>query len=183
MLLVVKDAKHKPGADFFVEICRLAMKQDDFLCWQFQSLSGSTRRQRLHGWRLWFLFYYENGITPERMRSDDTPAMTVCYFVKHLSQLDTPAYLIRESLAAARRLFEVAQPQSVQIPKDSGFLKDTIRSALKEVVHRSKYREIWKLEILLEFICRGPPSESSARMELMERAAAVSMIFIPCRCE
>ena len=86
------------------------------------------------------------------MRSDDTPTMTVCYFVKHLSQLDTPAYLIRESLTAVRRLFEVAQSQSVQILKDSVFLKDTIRSALKRVVHRSKYREIWKLELLLDFI-------------------------------
>jgi hypothetical protein len=60
------------------------------------------------------------------MLRDDTTAMTVCYFAKHLSQLDTPAYLIKEFLTAVRRLFEVAQSQSVQILKESGFLKDSI---------------------------------------------------------
>jgi hypothetical protein len=127
------------------------------------------------------LFCDENELSPSILKSLTSPALTVCYLLKHLSQLNTPAYLIRESLTAVRRLLEVSCPGSVQQLKESGFLKDSIRAALSEVVRSTKYREIWKLEILLDFTRKGPPSEELSVVELIGRAAAVSMVFIPCR--
>jgi hypothetical protein len=60
-------------------------------------------------------------------------------------------------------------------------LRDSIRAALADVVRPSKYREIWRLEIVLDYIRGGPPSEQLAWVDLMERAALLFMIFIPCR--
>jgi hypothetical protein len=48
-------------------------------------------------------------------------------------------------------------------------------------VRSTKYREIWKLEILLDYIRKDPPLEELSGVELMGRAGAVFMIFIPCR--
>jgi hypothetical protein len=80
-----------------------------------------------------------------------------------------------------RRLFEIAQVTSIQQLKESGVLRDTIRAALSDVIKTTKYREIWKLEIMLDFIREGPPSEDLSWVELMGRAAVLFMIFIPCR--
>jgi hypothetical protein len=105
----------------------------------------------------------------------------VCDFVKHLSLLNTPSSLIRESLTAVRRLLEIAIPGAPQQLRDSAMLRDSIRAALADVVRPSKYREIWRLEVVLDYTRSGPPSEELAWVDLMERAAFLFMIFMPCR--
>jgi ribonuclease HI len=51
-LQLIKDEKHRAGAELFLNICSLRKIREDFVVWQFQSISESSRRQRQHGWRL-----------------------------------------------------------------------------------------------------------------------------------
>jgi hypothetical protein len=80
-----------------------------------------------------------------------------------------------------RRLLETAKRISIQQLKESGILRDTIRAALSDVVKTTKYREIWRLKVKLDFIRGGPSSEELSWLELMESAAILFMTFIPCR--
>jgi hypothetical protein len=49
------------------------------------------------------------------------------------------------------------------------------------VKRQAKYAQMWDLEILLQHIRVGPPSSALSWTALLARAAAVFMIFIPCR--
>jgi integrase len=63
----------------------------------------------------------------------------------------------------------------------SGFVKSIMTTISTKVKRASKYHDIWLLGVLLRYIRDGPPSESLPWPDLMARAAAVFMIFLPCR--
>jgi hypothetical protein len=84
--------------------------KENHLKWWFETKSDSTRRQRLHGWRLWQAHCVENAIEPEAMGKFSNPGMEVAYFMMAMSQMSTPYSLIKEALTAVKELFEVVAP-------------------------------------------------------------------------
>jgi hypothetical protein len=106
----VTDERHRPGIVFAVEVFRIGGMREVQLKWWFKSKTVSTRRQRLHGWRLWQAYCVENGVQPEAMKGFSNPGMEVAYFIQAMSQMSTPFYLIKEALTAVKELFEVIAP-------------------------------------------------------------------------
>jgi hypothetical protein len=177
----ITDERHKPGAAFLVEVYRLAQAKEDFLVWWWNGLTPSTRRKRLHGYRMWQECCLENGHSPADMAGFPNAAMVVADFISSLQVVGTPIYLIKEALVAVKGLFEVAKQGLLQILEHSQIIAESLRASTTGVKRTSRYRTIWKLGILLRFIQSGPPTEKLEWAPLMARTAALFMIFIPCR--
>jgi integrase len=75
----------------------------------------------------------------------------------------------------------VANPATPGLLRKSLALNSALRAITAGVRRGSMYREFWDLEIMRRFIREGKPSESLAWLDLMCRAAALFMFFIPCR--
>jgi hypothetical protein len=121
--------------------------------------SVSTRRQRLHGWRLWQAHCVENVIELEGMRKFANPGVEVAYFIMALSQMGTPYYLGKEALTAVKELFEVIAPWALTLLRESFLVRQAVLAAVTGVVKGGKYRDIWDLRVVLAYIKKGPPSE------------------------
>jgi hypothetical protein len=152
----------------------------DHLKWLFESKPVSTRRQR-HGWRPWQAHCVESAIEPEGMRRFATPGMEVAYFIMAMSQMGTPYYLAKEALTAVKDLLEVVAPWALTLLRESFLVRQAVLTAVTGVVRGAKYRDIWDLRVVLEYIRKGPPSEELPRKELMGRAAFLMMVLLPCR--
>ena len=175
------DDRHRPGMGFLVEVARLAGMKEDHLQWWWSRIPESTRRKRLHGWRMWQDYCMENGYQPADMRTFTNPVLEVSRFLATLETVGTPIYLVKEALTAVRALLEMADPRILPMLKDSPMIADTIRISTTGLKQVSKYRSIWKLDLLIDYIRDGPPSEELEWTRLMARAAALFMVFIPCR--
>jgi hypothetical protein len=116
---MVTDDRHRPGMVFVVEVWRIGGMKENHLRWWFETKSVSTRRQRLHGWRLWQAHCVENAIEPEGMRGFAHPGMEVAYFIMAMSQMGTPYYLVKEALTAVKELFEVIAPWALTLLRES----------------------------------------------------------------
>jgi hypothetical protein len=95
--------------------------------------------------------------------------------------VEIPLYLIKEAVTAVKGLVEVAKLGLLQVLQDSQMITEALRASTTGVKRVSRYRTIWKLEVLLPFIQAGPPTEKLEWAPLMARSAALFMIFIPCR--
>jgi integrase len=84
---------------------------------------------------------------------------------------------IKEAMTAVHELWEIIQFQMAE----SMMVRDAMASATGGTKRPSKYREIWDLQILIRFIMKGPLPHMLAAKDLMARAAALFMIFVPCR--
>jgi hypothetical protein len=177
----VRDERHRPGMAFVVEECRFAGLSEKYLTWWLDKMGDSTRRKRLHGWRMWQDYCMENEYGPAEMWRFKNVVMVVSEFLASLEVVDTPLYLIKEALTAVKAMFEIVNASLYQQLNKSQMIGDVLRASTTGVKKVSKYRTIWKLEILLDYIQKGPPSERLDWFSLMARAAAVFMIFIPCR--
>jgi hypothetical protein len=181
VIKAVTDERHRPGMAFVVEVFRIGKVKESFLVWWFNKFSESARRKRLHGWRMWQDYCVPNNFSLSDMSELHNPAMVVADFVSSLEVVDTQIYLIKEAVTAVKSLLEVADPRSSSLLRDSQILEDALRASNTAVKGVSKYRTIWKLEKLLEYMRKGPPHEQLSWTRLMARAAALFMIFIPCR--
>jgi hypothetical protein len=177
----VTDERHRPGIAFAVEIYRLAQVKEAFLEWWWRELTQSTRRKRLHGYRMWQEYCVENGYDPSDMAGFPNTVTIVADFIASLQVTSTPLYLIKEALTAVKGLFEVAKQGLFQVLQSSQMISEALRASITGVKKGSKYRTIWRLEVLLEHIRSGPPTQELEWFPLMARTAALFMIFIPCR--
>jgi integrase len=109
------------------------------------------------------------------------PPMVVLTFVMFMDRADTPQYLIKDAIPAVKDIFHLINTGVVLLLNANAILSNAIRSVTAGVKRGSKHRRIWRLEVLLDFIRRGCPTEELAWMDLMTRAAALFIIFIPCR--
>jgi hypothetical protein len=164
----VTDERHRPGIVFAVEVCRIGGMREVQLKWWFTSKTVSTRRQRLHGWRLWQACCMENEILPEGMKGFSNPGMEVAYF-------------IQEALTAVKELFEVVAPWALLFLKESIMVRQAIQAATTGLVRGAKYRDIWDLTVVMEFVRKGPPSEELPLKQLKGRTAFLFMVLLPCR--
>jgi hypothetical protein len=65
--LFVRDAPHRPGKAFAIEVCRKAGMKEHVLHFWFSRRGEGARRARLHGWRLWHTYCIENDYTVDTM--------------------------------------------------------------------------------------------------------------------
>jgi hypothetical protein len=156
-------------------------RKENHLRWWFGSKSDSTRRQRLHGWRLWQAHCVENAIEPERKRRFSKTGMEVAYSIMAMSQRGMPYYLRKEVLTAVRKLLEVAAPGPLRLLRKSIGVKWVISASVMGMVRRVTYRDSWDLTMVLEYIRKGPPSEKFSRRELMGRTAFLRLVLVPYR--
>jgi hypothetical protein len=156
------------------------MKENHLKGW-VETKSASTRRQRLHGWRLWQAHCVENAVEPEGMRKFANPGMEVAYFIMAMSQMGTPHYLVREALTAVKELFELVAPWALTVLRESFLVRQAVLAAVTGVIRGEKYRDIWDLRVVLEYIRKDPPSEELPRKELRSRTAFLMIVLLPGR--
>jgi hypothetical protein len=130
---------------------------------------------------LWQKYGVENRYEPGDMATFSNTVMVVAEFIASMQVGDTPLYLIKEAVTAVKGLSEVAKQGLLQVLQDSQVIAEALRASTTGVKRVSRYRTIWKLEVLLQFIQAGPPTERLELAPLMARSAALFMIFIPCR--
>jgi integrase len=65
--------------------------------------------------------------------------------------------------------------------KESIMVRQAILASVTGIVRGAKYRDIWDLRVVLEYIKKGPPSEELPRKELMGRTAFLMIVLLPCR--
>ena len=58
------DDRHRPGMAFIVEVAKLAGMKEDHLEWWWSKMPESSRRKRLHGWRMWHDYCVKNDYHP-----------------------------------------------------------------------------------------------------------------------
>jgi hypothetical protein len=177
----VTDERHRPGTVFVVEVCRIGGMREIQLEWWFSLKTGWTRRQRLHGWRLWQAYCVENEVQPEGMKGFSNLGMEVAYFIQAMSQMSTPFYLIKEALTAVKELFEVIAPWALLLLKESIMVIQAILAATTGMVRGAKYRDIWDSRVVMKFVRKGPPSEELPLKKLKGRAVFLFMVLLPCR--
>ena len=147
----------------------------------FEQIGKSTRKARLHGYRLWKAFCEENEIDLEYIRQTPNPAIVVARFIANLDDTGVHEHMCREASVAVRELIQLVRADAKAFFDGCTMLKTITDGLAKGVRRTSKYREIWKLSILLDHIRNGPPSEQLPWRALMARTAALFMIFVPCR--
>jgi hypothetical protein len=102
----------------------------------------------------------ENEVHPEGMKGFSNPGMEVTYFIQALGQMSTPFYLIKEALTAVKELFEVVAPWALLLLNKSIMVRQAILAAKTGMVRGAKYRDIWDLTVVIEFVRKGPPRRS-----------------------
>ena len=170
-----------PGAAFAIKYFEAAgYEQSSLLRW-FKALGESTRRHRLNGWRDWHYFCTERGYAVSDTRAVLNPSSTILAFVDWLDDMGVPEYAVRGAVVAVKELMSLLRSDVASFCDGNGILKTTLASLAKGVRRISKFRKMWRLEILLRHIKDGPPVADLSYRDLMARAAAVFMVFVPCR--
>jgi hypothetical protein len=166
---------------FAIEACRRAEIEEAALDFWFGRKPKDARRARLHGWRLWYTYCVENDISVDDMISVKNPAIMVGTFCIALDMVGVKDYCIGEARLAVVDLFEFLQPLMYSSLLHSGFVKSIMTSISTKIKRAPKYLDMWPLGKLLRYIQSGPAAEDLCWSDLMPRAAAVFVIFIPCR--
>ena len=145
----------------------------------FHDLTESMVRARLHGWQLWERFCRAENITPAVMQSLPNPAVQMVEFIHFMEDSNTPAYRRRDAMPAVTLLFSLLQPYFNF--SANAFLTSAIRNTTASVTQHSRYRDIWDLATLLDFIRSETPADQLTWDALMARTAALFMVFVPLR--
>ena len=177
----VADSRHRPGMIFMVKACEMGGMKEEFLSWWWSKMSASTRRKRLHGWRMWHDYCVENDYTSGDLVRLWNPVVVVSDFVGVLESIGTALYLIKESLTAVKSMYEILNAKIFRLLQGSPLINDTLRLSTSGVRRVSRYRTMWKLRVLLEYIRKDRSWKQLTWYQRTARAAALFMIFIPCR--
>ena len=166
---------------FAIEICRRAGLNEQALALWFGGRSEAARRARLHGWRLWYSYCVENNLSADRLLQIPQPAVLVANFIVAMDAQGVKAYRIREAKVAVVELMEMLFPALFASLQSSGLIKSMMTAVSSKTRRTARYHDIWSLHVLLDHIKAGPKAETLGGSDLMARAAALFMVFIPCR--
>jgi integrase len=163
---------------FAIEVCRRSNMKEDVLHFWFARRAEGARKARLLG-------CVENDYSMETMTNPQCdPVMLIGEFMISMDKQGVKEYRIREAKLAVLELFEFVQRDKfagLVASCTSGFLKMVSVTVSSKVRRAARYHDIWPLSVQLQHIQRGAPAERLDRTKLMGRAAALMMIFIPCR--
>jgi hypothetical protein len=182
---LVRDASHRFGMAFAIEVCRRSNMKEYVLHFWFARRAEGVRKARLHGWRLWYTHCVENDYLVETMTSPQCdPVMLIGELMISMDRQGVKNYRIREGKVAFLELFEFVQRDKFKdlvancnkrIPED-GLCDSELEGSSS-----CKINDIWPLRVLLQHIQNGSPAEQLSGTKLMVRTAALVVIFIPCR--
>jgi hypothetical protein len=123
----------------------------------------------------------ENGLEPAGMVRLSNLALEVAYFVQAKSQTGTPFYLIKESMTVIKEPFEIVERSVLALLKESMLLRQALRAAVTGMVRGARYRNIWNLTNLFDYLRKGPPSDQLSLKQLRGKLAFLLMTLVPCR--
>jgi hypothetical protein len=144
------------GMRFVVECGKAAGVTEQFLFNWFDYKSKETRRKRLHGWRLWQEFCLEKGYTGEDLKAADNPPIIVTQFLWYLEEKGIKAYRVSEAYTAVHALWEIIRCGMTRIIGESLMVREALQRNTGATKKGPRYREIWDLRILVEYIRKGP---------------------------
>jgi hypothetical protein len=153
----VKGADYVPAVDWLVAAMRASNHSLRSLRRYWHGMSDSTVRSRLHGWRVWANYCKEEGITPQRVKQEKDPPPLMTDFVSYMQEVNTPDSYRTEAMPAVKELLHMLG--ATEGLNQNDFVKGVIRNTTRRINHQSKYREIWDLGILLDYIRQGPPAK------------------------
>ena len=175
----IKGERFQRATEFTLGILELAQTAEETLNTWFAGISEGGVRSRLHGWALWAEFCQRQGVTPMGIKTCCNPIQLVAQFVCDMYLEGASESWRREAMAA---LYELLGSLRWEVNfKENPFLKSVIRGCTTAVKRQSKYREIWDLGILLDYLRKEGDPEDLTWSDLMRRTAAVFMIFVPLR--
>jgi hypothetical protein len=175
---LVRGRDYLPAIEFVIALARTVPGLSNELrrTW-FTAKTDGNRRGGLHGWRLWQTFYAENHYAVLTTRSYLNPPILLADFIRNITANGVSEHMKVEAKPAVIELFSILRNDANF--KDNKFLRNVSRSLASHVKKQSKYRDIWDLSILLNYIRKGPDTDRLCWNDLMARAAAIFMVFIP----
>jgi hypothetical protein len=179
LLRTIKGKRYITATKFIVTIFEYSGVGERTMVNRFTGISEAAMRSKLHGWLLWAEFCKELKITPEHMRSVANPACVVSEFVNRMYEDDVSETKKREAMPAVYELFDVIRNDANL--GNNTWLKGVLRSCTTAVKKQSKYRDIWDLGLLLDYLRELKPPEQAGWSDLMMRTAAIFMVFVPLR--
>jgi hypothetical protein len=145
-----------------------------FLC-----MNRDLRRSRLNGWKLWYTFCTSVNVGPQDFCVYPEPLALYADFVVDMAAREVSQHARQETQPAVQDLYH-AIGRKVDFA-DNYFLRVLTRNTSAKIKSKPRYTTIWKLGILLRYICSLPEPESLPWSQLMAVSVAVFMIFVPCR--
>jgi hypothetical protein len=178
----VKDGKkteYKPAIDIVIAAYKMGGATEFQMEAYFETLTPDMMKSRLHGWQLWHVYAKEQGVTLELLRQHPNPAFILGGFVRFLAESEIGDHKRREAMPAVQLIMEVVRPGFKVM--ESVYLRTIIQGYATGTVRQPRYKTIWNLGIMMDYIAKGPPSEKLARRQLYGRAAFVFMTLGPLR--
>jgi hypothetical protein len=178
----VKDGKkteYKPAIDIVIAAYKMGGATEFEMEAYFETLTPDMMKSRLHGWQLWYVYAKEQGVTLELLRQHPNPAFILGGFVRFLAVSKIGDHKRREAMPAVQLIMEVVRPGFKIM--ESVYLKTIIQGYATGTVRQPRYKTIWNLGIMMDYIAKGPPSERLARRQLYGRAAFIFMTLGPLR--
>jgi hypothetical protein len=175
----VTDKTHKPAIEFYINICKLANMQEATLNNSFCSLSQSNRKSRLHGWKILADFCAEQGMDAVAFATEPNPVLMFSDLVTYMKNKNIPDHLRLQARPAVQQLLDLLN-KNVNLAKNS-FSASLFRNNTSTTPKGPAYTTIYKLDSFLKYITSLFPPDALPWPKLMGIAAAVFMVFIPCR--
>ena len=139
----------------------------------------SAMRSKLHGWALWSGFCEREGTTAKELKEDPSPVTRITDFICDMHLEGASESWRREAMPAVHEIFGALG--IIGKLSENAFIRAIARSCTTAVKRQSKYREIWDLGILLDYLRSEGPPDRLNWSDLMRRTAAIFMIFVPLR--
>jgi hypothetical protein len=175
----VTDAKHKPAIEFYIEICKAAGVQEKTLNASFCSLPYNTRKNRLNGWMMLQKFCAEHGVSTADLETHKNPALTFADLLVEMRDSEIKNHLRETVRPAMQQILDIIG-RNVKLV-DNSWASSLFRTTSTIIKKGPRYVTIWKLEPFLLHIASLFPPDNLPWNRLMGIAAAIFLIFVPCR--
>ena len=179
LLLSINPSSYRLGFLWSLQILTISgMPFSDFCHW-FNTMSYDARRHRLNSWLVWYGFCEIRRHSVAFIRSFPNPHFLISNFLLYMAERDFPNTTRRNAKTAA--VFLVEQLCSISNLGKHRVVVDFVASTSIPRVAKPKYKTIWDLDILLNYIRRSPPLASLSNNQLIARVVALFMIFAMAR--
>jgi hypothetical protein len=179
LLQTITTPQHRPGLLFALDILSLAgFPERNFIYW-ITNMSYTARRHRLSAWKTWLEFCDYKHISVSDLNKTTHPSFLMTDFLLYMSEINLPpSNRLRAKFAA---IFLLEQLLCVRDLGHDRFVMDFSASTIISNPSKAKYKAIWDLSILLDFIRSSPPLSDLSNNQLVARVVALFMIFAMAR--
>ena len=142
-------------------------------------MSHTARRHRLNAWNLWYQFCLRWSLSVRVLHSISNPSFLVSEFLLFMFERNTPPSARAAAKSAA--VFLLERLTGVRDLGHDRMVMDFTASTASAKSTRPKYKSIWDLSILLDFIRQSPSLRTLSMSQLIARVVALLMIFAMAR--